>query len=81
MIAIHVDDIKYAGTKSLDKVVVEALGDSLPTENLGEFKFFLGCEFIHEREAVDFSREIHQECSREIQHLSHQLDPCFRCQR
>ena len=32
--------------KSLAKVVVEALGDSLPTKNLGEVKFFLGCEFI-----------------------------------
>ena len=30
MVAIHVDDILYAGTKSLAKVVVEALGDSLP---------------------------------------------------
>ena len=27
-VAIHVDDILYAGTKSLAKVVVEALGDS-----------------------------------------------------
>ena len=33
MVAIHVDDILYAGTKSLAKVVVEALGDSLPTKN------------------------------------------------
>ena len=40
MVAIHVDDILYAGTKSLAKVVVEALGDSLPTKNLGEVKFF-----------------------------------------
>ena len=51
MVAIHVDDILYAGTKSLAKVVVEALGDSLPTKNLGEVKFFLGCEFICDREA------------------------------
>ena len=41
MVAIHVDDILYAGAKSLAKVVVEALGDSLPTKNLGEVKFFL----------------------------------------
>ena len=51
MVAIHVDDILYAGTKSLAKVVVEALGDSLPTKNLGEVKFFLGCAFIRDREA------------------------------
>ena len=51
MVAIHVDDIQYARTKSLDKVVVEALGDSLPTKNLGEIKFFLGCAFIRDREA------------------------------
>ena len=37
--------------KSLAKVVVEALGDSLPTKDLGEVKFFLGCEFIRDREA------------------------------
>eukprot|EP00904_Undaria_pinnatifida_P013312 jgi/Undpi1/9110/HiC_scaffold_26.g11568.m1 len=42
MVAIHVDDILYAGTKSLAEVVVEALGDSLPTKNLGvSFVFFL----------------------------------------
>ena len=51
MVAIHVDAILYAGTKSLAKVVAEALGDSLPTKNLGEVKFFLGCEFIRNREA------------------------------
>ena len=59
MIAIHVDDILYAGTKSLAEVVVEALGDSLPTKNLGEVKFFLGCEFIRDREAgpIEISQE------------------------
>ena len=31
MVAIDVDDILYAGSKSLAKLVVEALGDSLPT--------------------------------------------------
>ena len=41
MVAIHVDDIVYAETKSLAKVIVEALGDSLPTKNLGEVKLFL----------------------------------------
>ena len=35
MVAIHVDGILYAGTKNLAKVVVEVLGDSLYTENLG----------------------------------------------
>ena len=32
-------------------MVVEALGDSLPTKNLGEVKFFLGCAFIRDHEA------------------------------
>ena len=59
MVAIHVDDILYAGAKSLAKVVVEALGDSLPTKNLGEVKFFLGCAFIRDREAgtIEISQE------------------------
>ena len=59
MVAIHVDDILYAGTKSFAKVVVEALGDSLPTKNLGEVKFFLGCAFIRGREActIEISQE------------------------
>ena len=51
MVAIHVDDILYAGTKSLPNVDVEVLGDSLPTKNLGEVRFFLGCAFIRDREA------------------------------
>ena len=51
MVAIHVDDILYAGTTSLAKVVVEALGDCRPTKNLGEVKFFLVCEFIRDRKA------------------------------
>ena len=38
MVVIHVDNILYAGSKSLAKVVVDALGDSLPTKNLGEVK-------------------------------------------
>ena len=59
MVAIHLDDILYAGNKSLAKVVVEALGDSLPTKNLGEVKLFLGCEFIRDREAgtIEISQE------------------------
>ena len=64
MVAIHVDDILYAGaiSESLAKVVVEALGESLPTNNLGEVnKFFLGCEFIRDREAgtIEISQELH----------------------
>ena len=58
MVAIHVDDILYAGTKSLAKAVVEALGDSLPTKNWGDVKLFLGCAFIRDREAgtIEISR-------------------------
>ena len=55
MVAIHVDDNLYAGTKSLAKVVVEALGDSLPTKNLGEVKFFLGCAFIRDLSLIHIS--------------------------
>ena len=33
------------------RVWLEALGYSLPTNNLGEVKFFLGCEYIRDREA------------------------------
>ncbi|CAB1104669.1 unnamed protein product [Ectocarpus sp. CCAP 1310/34] len=50
MVAIHVDDILYAGIERLAKMVVEALGDSLPTKNLGEVKFFLGCRPVMEDE-------------------------------
>ena len=32
-------------------MVVAALGDSLPTKDLGEVKFFLGCEYIRDRDA------------------------------
>ena len=40
---------------------MEALGDSLPAKNLGEVKFFLGCEFIRDREAgtIETSQESH----------------------
>ena len=41
MVAIHVDDNLYAGTTSLTKVVVEALGDSLSTKNLSDVRFFI----------------------------------------
>ncbi|CAB1115195.1 unnamed protein product [Ectocarpus sp. CCAP 1310/34] len=59
MVAIHVDDILYAGSKSLAETVVAALGDSLPTKNLGEVKFFLGCAFRRDREAgtIEISQE------------------------
>ena len=33
------------------KMVVEPLGVSLPTKNLSEVKFFVGCGFIRDREA------------------------------
>ncbi|CAB1102064.1 unnamed protein product [Ectocarpus sp. CCAP 1310/34] len=51
MIAIHVDDILYGGIESLATTVVQALGDSFRTKNLGEVKFFLGCAFNRDREA------------------------------
>ena len=51
VVAIHVDNILYAGTKSLAKVVVEALGDCVPAKNLDEINFFLRCEFVRDREA------------------------------
>ncbi|CAB1120503.1 unnamed protein product [Ectocarpus sp. CCAP 1310/34] len=59
IIAIHVDDILYAETKGLAEVIVEALGDSLPTKNLGEVIFFLGCAFSRDREAgtIEISQE------------------------
>ncbi|CAB1113542.1 unnamed protein product [Ectocarpus sp. CCAP 1310/34] len=59
MIAIHVDDILYAGIERLAEMVVEALGDSLPTKNLGEVRFFLGCAFARDREAgtIEMSQE------------------------
>ncbi|CAB1112078.1 unnamed protein product [Ectocarpus sp. CCAP 1310/34] len=59
MIAIHVDDILYEGIERLAKMVVEALGDSLPTKNLGEIRFFLGCAFVRDREAgtIEMSQE------------------------
>ena len=56
---IPVDDILFAVSKSLAEVVVEALGDSLPTKNLCEVKFFFGWEFIRDREArtIEISHE------------------------
>ncbi|CAB1098233.1 unnamed protein product [Ectocarpus sp. CCAP 1310/34] len=59
MVAIHADDILHAGTERLAKMVVEALGDSLSTKNLGEVKFFLGCAFSRDREAgtIEISQE------------------------
>ena len=59
MIAIHVDDILYAGIERLAKMVVDPLGDSLPTKNLGEVKFFLGCAFVRDRKAgtIEMSQE------------------------
>ncbi|CAB1096750.1 unnamed protein product [Ectocarpus sp. CCAP 1310/34] len=59
MIAIHVDDILHAGIERLAKMVVEALGDSLPTKNLGEVRYFLGCAFVRDREAgtIEMSQE------------------------
>ena len=51
MVMIHVDDILFAGLKRLGEFLVQALGDCLPTKNLGEIIFFLGCAFRRDREA------------------------------
>ena len=40
MVVIHVDDILFGGLKRIGEFVVQALGDSLPTKNLGEVIFF-----------------------------------------
>ena len=42
MVVIHVDDILFGGLKRIGEFVVQALGDSLPTKNLGEVIFFFG---------------------------------------
>ena len=59
MVVIHVDDILFAGLKRLGEFLVQALGDSLPTKNLGEVVFFLGCAFRRNREAgtIEISQE------------------------
>ena len=73
MVAIHVVDIMHAGTKSLARVVVEVLGDSLPTKNLGEVKFFVGCAFIRDREAgtIEISHESYNRGVLERFNISH----------
>ena len=59
MVVIHVDDILFGGLKRIGEFVVQALGDSLPTKNLGEVIFFLGCAFRRDREAgtIEISQE------------------------
>ena len=58
MVVIHVDDILFGGLKRIGEFVVQALGDSLPT-NLGEVIIFLGCAFRRDREAgmIEISQE------------------------
>ena len=51
MVVIRVDDILFGGLKRIGEFVVQALGDSLPTKNLGEVISFLGCAFRRDREA------------------------------
>ena len=65
MAVIHVDDILFGGLKCIGEVVVQALGDSLPTKNLGEVIFFWGCAFRRDREAgtIEISQELHSECA------------------
>ena len=59
MVVIHVDDILYGGVQRLAEYLVQALGDSLPTKNLGDVLFFLGCAFCRDREAgvIEISQE------------------------
>jgi len=59
MIVIHVDDILYAGLKRLAEYLLQELGNLLPTKNLGEVNFFLGCAFRRDREAgtIEISQE------------------------
>ena len=53
------DDILFGGLKRIREFVVQVLGDSLPTKNLGEVIFFLGCAFRRDREAgtIEISQE------------------------
>ena len=57
MVVIHVDDILFGGLKRIGEFVVQALGDSLPTKNLGEVIFFLGCAFRRDRGTIEISQE------------------------
>ena len=59
MVVIHVDDILFGGLKRIGEFVVQALGDSLPTKNLREVIFFLGCAFRRDRVAgtIEISQE------------------------
>ena len=65
MVVIHVDAILFAGLNRIGEFVVQALGDSLPTKNLGEVIFFLGCTFRRDREAgtIEILRELPSECT------------------
>ena len=49
----------FGGLKCIGEFVVQARGDSLPTKNLGEVIFFLGCAFRRDREAgtIEISQE------------------------
>ena len=59
MVVIHVDDTLFGGLKRIGEFEVQALGDPLPTKNLGEVIFFLGCAFRRDREAgtIEISQE------------------------
>ena len=59
MLVIRVDDILFSGLKRLGEFLVQALGDSLPTKNLGKVIFFLGCARRRDRKAgaIDISQE------------------------
>ena len=50
----------YAGLKRLAEYLLQELGNLLPTKNLGEVNFFLGCAFRRDREAgtIRFLRRV-----------------------
>ena len=84
MVVIHVDDILFGGLKRIGEFVVQALGVSLPTKNLAEVIFFLGCAFRRDREAgtIEISQKSYiRSVFDRFKTLSHQLDPRFPCQR
>ena len=51
LLAMHVDDLRFAGTESTSRTVADAINDVLLTKQLGEMSWFMGNEYIRDREA------------------------------